>query len=385
MRNLGGRAGLWQWSANQPGYRYQWQALQSGGLVTLPSGIVFACASTRTAQINASQLITGIGANQPVICYNPFLNAYGLQHEEQRTNNAYYSQTFGSWTGGTPTLSLPDPAGGVTACEMAVGTPGLFVTHTSPSATTADAVSCWIREAGTPSTPNTATFGGATAAFAPVVAGSSTPLSTWTRKAFYNLHASSTIQQSVINDTRIGAPSGASTRHAFYQWERGQRTPTSYIPTPSNAAVTRLATTIRAPIASRLTFKARFDTYVHNRLDYDPAINPSPIIFYDASATTRLMAYVATQLGSPVLQLYINAVLVYTGTNVYNFVAGDKWSWRLSFNGATYTILVYKNDAYQWTEGHTGAAPTLLTALYFGSADVGTYSFNAPVTYVGAT
>ena len=142
---------------------------------------------------------------------------------------------------------------------------------------------------------------------------------------------------------------------------------------------------IKAPIYNYNNFKLRFDTYVWNRTDYDINTYPSTIIFQEDSNTNRILCQTTVSLGSPVLQLYVNSILVYTGTNVYNFVRGDKWSWRLNFNGTTFNILVYKNDVYQWTETYTGEVPTSMANVVFGSAVDGTYHFSAPSTFVGAT
>lgn len=391
MSGLGLYLGL---TRNSSLYKYQWTIPTTPGIVQVPTGITFICASTRTAQTSRSTMITGIGANQPVVCYNPILNCYGLQHEPTSTNQQWYSQSYSSWSSQNnfpiDSSNNSDPTGG-TAATLIHGngtSPFIYLSQPLGILTTVNGwnMSQWI--AGYNGSPNQADCCFGEASINQILSSEYiTPALTWERKTVSTTSNGNITGPTLGYSGTLNTGANGQANKAYYyglQLEKG-RIPTSYIITPSNAAVTRTTTIIKAPIYNYNNFKLRFDTYVWNRTDYDINTYPSTIIFQEDSNTNRILCQITISLGSPVLQLYVNSILVYTGTNVYNFVRGDKWSWRLNFNGTTFNILVYKNDVYQWTETYTGEVPTSMANVVFGSAVDGTYHFSAPCTFIGAT
>ena len=376
---------------NQNQYKYQWKIPNTVGLVSMPNGITFSCASTRTAQTSPSTLLTGIGANQAVVSYNAYLDVYGLQHEATARNYQIYSEALQSWgvqSGGVISTGNADPSSGTNATLVAGNSIGSqFIAQALPSLSAANGLTTtsWIR--GFNGTPNQADWCYGAAAVPQILnCEFPTPSLLWQRKSVSATNAGSVTGCTLAYSGVYNVGSNGQNNKAYYygiQIETGL-IPTSYIPT-TTAATTRAASTISAPIANRLNFKCRFDLYVHNRTDYG---TDSKTVFQDTSGTNKLLIYISTGTGvleTTKLTMLIDGVQVYVGTNPYPFVAGEKWSWRLTFDGTTYSCQVYKNDVLQWIESYTGAAPSSLTGIYFGSGISGINHWNSQVTFIGAT
>jgi hypothetical protein len=114
-----------------------------------------------------------------------------------------------------------------------------------------------------------------------------------------------------------------------------------------------------------------------------PASTYLTLFYYQQSSVPYVSISINTANGK--INFLINNVTLSTGTFVHTFVTGDLWSWRLSYNGTTYQVAIYKNNVYQYTEVITGSAPTYFPMCYFGSTDVGTYQFSTPVVFLGAS
>ena len=381
--SLGYGYGLWRGNFSSD-YKYKWSLLGvAPGLVSTPNGITFSCASTRTAQTSPSALITGISANQAVICYNPFLGVYGLQHEPSATNTQYYSQAFASWTnvGATVTTGQTDPSGATNAALIQGSSTTFIVASSRTLAATNGAVTTyWI--AGFNGSPNQADWCSGAASVAQVMSYENTsPALAWQRTFRSTTSAVDIVGTTIAYSGPLNTGSNSAANKAYYfggQIEAGL-IPTSYIPT-TTTAVTRSASIITANLASWSKWAARLDAYPNAQAAY--ATN---FLIFESTNVNRYQAYV--NLATSHFVLIVNNVGILTDSSyAYVFVAGDKWSWRATYDGTTYTVKAYKNNILQCTHSVAGSAVTGGgVGISFGSRADGTLHINAPIVFIGAT
>jgi hypothetical protein len=362
-------------------YRNKWVLpIGQSGSITLPSSIVFSCASTRTCQSSPTTFLTGIGANQPVICYNPVVSAYVLQHEEARTNYATYSSSFSNWTNAGCTINnngLPDPTGSSGAFDISSNQYGLYVSYGNGS-TSITSVSCWVQKS-TPSGATSAIIGALTASVAYEAGVAITPTSNWQRVSSTLTHAVLSDSYSIVSDNRASGGSGAS-RANYFGFQREVGYPTSYIPT-SSTPVSRSTSLLYTTIGSFSNFKLRSDYYPYPYAQYVSNSYLSYIFEGDTTNRFQLAMYINK------LQWCINGIYHLDSGFTYTWSAGDLLSFRLSYDGTTYRCVSYKNGVYQYTHTLVAGVSTGNSSnkIYFGSSHTGAYHTGGNNAFIGAT
>ena len=318
----------------------------SPGLITLPAWLSFSCASVRTAQVSPSTMIRGGPTNQAVC------NMYGLQHEPASTNYCPYSEAFGSWIAGQGSVTLLqiDPTGGTTAALSATpannygiyAQPNVGGTGGAPYV-----LSGWIKSSSHCAV--NFNYNASSAKDCGIILGTTGGVWQW-------YAAPSTVIVNgtgiFISDNRSEAvtdTSATSCTAAFIQLESLPYA-TSYIPVPSTSPVTRAASGLRFSLTNTTNFTLRYDCIMavastanrQQRIVADPAGNRGVLVI---EGTTKMLT---SSCGN-----YIS------DTTALSWVAGDKLSFRMTYNGTTsYNVTIYKNDVFYYTHTFTHNAVT---------------------------
>ena len=91
---------------------------KQAGVLSLPPGVVFACASVRNPETSPGVVVLNIPTNQACSSY------LGQLIEPQVTNYCVYSQAFNSWSNNAATIEgyIADPAGNTSHTAVDVQT-----------------------------------------------------------------------------------------------------------------------------------------------------------------------------------------------------------------------------------------------------------------------
>jgi hypothetical protein len=229
---------------------------KQAGVLSLPPGVVFACASVRNPETSPGVVVLNIPTNQACSSY------LGQLIEPQVTNYCEYSQAFNSWSNNSATIEgyIADPAGNTSHTAVdAQTTTATTNLYYGLSGTVANVtVSCWSKKTGG---ANLLTFGPADSSVAGIAQLVLTPTTTWARYANTVAGNARAFNYQVIGDSRLDA--GANPQRAgisFCQIENNLWA-TSYTIT-GGAVATRAGATQTLPVANKannvidLTFPA---------------------------------------------------------------------------------------------------------------------------------
>jgi hypothetical protein len=331
------------------------------GLTTLPAWLAFTCASTRTAEVTPSTLLTGIGANQAVT------NRWGLQHETTTANLIPNTQNMSAWSPGgsaTRVLGFADPAGGTGAAALTGGGGAGFYQVIVGGPSTTYTVSSWtsLNGVGTQRT----LIGVADAGVAPIAGVTEQPTgNTWHRLSASYSGASVQGVYATLSDRR--APVNAQEGDALYAFAQVSTLPfeTSYIPT-SGTSQTRAASILKATLPAVSDMKISM-SFVASHAPQNMAgaydfllCNGTNGTFWIAIASSR--------------QLSIATVTQTSG--LVSWAAGDSVSIDITLRSVaktvTYVVRVNGVQTFSDTVTHTVSPAFDATQITVGSASDGT-------------